>query len=381
MCAVLSPPPLSTGCRRRALLLPRPPDLLCLPGAHAHPARCRLPTDLSPPGRKLEDQVDRKTAELIALRKAAMESNSKAAVRDAALESAAEGGSGGGDWEIRAGLGGGQQQQQQQAQAQARWQQQGPQPVAGELAYGGGCGNEGSSPLGQQRYGSGEFGSDGGSAAVDALQRQLEELQLAAERQQAVAAERETGWQQHAEALQAQVAYLQQRQEQQQLQHAAQQQQQQPASGAGPQAARLAAQCDALSKERDALRTIMDSKVRVLVDDIGRSMAELPPEVGAQACFACTSVCCLLASVLARLAAWGMHVLPELAPQPAHLCRPNQPSIRPTLLLMLPSSSTAPPLPPVQAQVHPKLGKQVDYLGKLVRATVQAMAVQQGAAQ
>ena len=41
---------------------------------------CRLPADLSPPGRKLEDQVDRKTAELIALRKAAMEYNSKAAV-------------------------------------------------------------------------------------------------------------------------------------------------------------------------------------------------------------------------------------------------------------------------------------------------------------
>jgi hypothetical protein len=231
--------------------------------------------------------VDRKTAELIALRKAAMEYNSKAAVRDAALESAAEGGSGGGDWEIRTGLGGGQQQQQQ-AQAQARWQQQGAQPVAGELSYGRGD-SEGSSPLGQQRYGSGEFGSDGGAAAVDALQRQLEELQLAAERQQAVAAERETGWQQQAEALQAQVAYLQKQQEQQQLQHAAQQQQQ-PASGAGPQAARLAAQCDALSKERAALRTIMDSKVRVLVDDIGRSMAELPPEVGAQACFACLLV-------------------------------------------------------------------------------------------
>jgi hypothetical protein len=35
----------------------------------------------------------------------------------------------------------------------------------------------------------------------------------------------------------------------------------------------------------------------------------------------------------------------------------------------------------VQAQAHPKLGKQVDYLGKLVQATVQAMAVQQGSAQ
>ena len=77
----------------------------------------------------------------------------------------------------------------------------------------------------------------------------------------------------------------------------------------------------------------------------------------------------------------ALRVLPELALQPAFLSRSKQPSIRPTLLLMLPSSSTAPPLPPVQAQAHPKLGKQVDYLGKLVRATVQAMAVQQGAAQ
>jgi hypothetical protein len=31
----------------------------------------------------------------------------------------------------------------------------------------------------------------------------------------------------------------------------------------------------------------------------------------------------------------------------------------------------------VQAQAHPKLGRQLEYLSKLVRATVQAMATQQ----
>jgi hypothetical protein len=35
------------------------------------------------------------------------------------------------------------------------------------------------------------------------------------------------------------------------------------------------------------------------------------------------------------------------------------------------------PAPFLQAQAHPKLGKQLEYLGKLVRATVLAMAAQQ----
>lgn len=42
-------------------------------------------------------------------------------------------------------------------------------------------------------------------------------------------------------------------------------------------------------------------------------------------------------------------------------------------------SALAAPFLPLQAQAHPKLAKQLEYLGKLVRATVQAMAVQQPA--
>lgn len=254
--------------------------------------------------KKLEDALDQKTAELIALRRAAMEHNSKAAVRDTALEHAAEGlradSGGGSDWTIPAvgSQGSGTLQPEHLA---------GPQLVAvqADSEYGG---SEASSPLARsQVYGS-AFGSGpdltnggGGSGmagAVDGLALQLEELRLQHGRE---LAERESGWRSQAELLQGRLEQAQA------AAAAAQQQQQRAAEPRGSNSAALAAQCDALSKERDALRTILDSKVRVLVDDIGRSMSELP----------------------------------------------------------------------LEAQAHPKLGKQLEYLGKLVRATVQAMAVQQ----
>ncbi|KAL4436916.1 hypothetical protein ABPG75_004055 [Micractinium tetrahymenae] len=282
--------------------------------------------------KKLEDALDQKTAELIALRRAAMEHGSKAAVGDAALEGAAGGlrsregsGSGSGDWEIPASIGGrtaaaaaaGQGEPGAAAAAAAVGLFAGPQPVAltPDSEYGG---SESSSPLAHAGlYSGSEFGSGGATAVsgavdgsrggcpVDGLALQLEELHLQHGRE---LAEREARWRAQCEALQARLEAAQQAAAAAQQQQQEQQRQQQAAAWpGGASSAALAAQCDALGKEREALRTILDSKVRVLVDDIGRSMAELP----------------------------------------------------------------------VEAQAHPKLGKQLEYLGKLVRATVQAMAVQQ----
>ena len=241
--------PAGGGCPARAAHLPRlwrhPPH--CQPPRAPRPARS-LPT----PRRKLEDQVDQKTAELIHLRKAAFEHNRKAgAARDVALESAAEGvgsgGSGGaGDWAIPASLYGG-----------GPGLAAGPQPVAAESEWGG---SEASSPLPQRRRGSDEWVGGGGgaapsAAAVDALQRQLDELRLHAGREAAAAAEREAAWRQQAESLQARLAAVQQQAQQQQQQ----QQQSQARPGAVP-----AGQYEVLAKERDALRTILDSKASVV---------------------------------------------------------------------------------------------------------------------
>ena len=206
------------------------------------------PAVLPDPCRKLEDQLDQKMGELIMLRKAAFEHNRAAAQKDVRLETAAEGQPGGeADWEIPAVFAG----------AAA-----GPQQVP-DSEWGG---SEASSPL-ARRYGSSEwagggsgcFGPAASAAAVDSLQRQLEELRLQAGQQQAAAAEREAQWQRKAEALRTQVQQAQQeaRQQQQQLVQQ-QQQQQQDGGGGGGRAGALAAQCDSLSKERDALRTILD---------------------------------------------------------------------------------------------------------------------------
>lgn len=204
---------------------------------------CPLPL---PPCRKLEDQLDQKTAELITLRKAAFEHNRVAAQKDVRLETAAEGRpSGEADWEIPAVFGG----------AAAAGPQQVPDSEWG--------GSEASSPL-ARRLGSTEWGGGGGfgpaasAAAVDSLQRQLEELRLQAGQQEAAAAEREAQWQQEAEALRARLQQAQQEARQQQQQLAQQQQQQQDGGEGSRRAAALAAQCDSLSKERDALRTILD---------------------------------------------------------------------------------------------------------------------------
>lgn len=142
----------------------------------------------------------------------------------------------------------------------------GPQQVA-DSEWGG---SEASSPL-ARRYGSSEWGGGGGSAAgvatpaaVESLQRQLEELRLQAEQERAAAAEREAHWRQ-----QAQQAARQQQQQ-------AQRQQQQDGSGGGSgRAPALAAQCDALTKERDALRTILDRWARGLLQAM-RQMRRCP---------------------------------------------------------------------------------------------------------
>lgn len=49
------------------------------------------------------------------------------------------------------------------------------------------------------------------------------------------------------------------------------------------QLAALSRQCEGLRQERDALRTILEAKVRVLVDEIAKSVTELPAEVGGRA--------------------------------------------------------------------------------------------------
>ena len=52
--------------------------------------------------------------------------------------------------------------------------------------------------------------------------------------------------------------------------------------------ASLREQCSNHAKERAALKTILDAKIKALVDDIGQSVADLPPEVR-------QSVCCYVA--------------------------------------------------------------------------------------
>lgn len=46
--------------------------------------------------------------------------------------------------------------------------------------------------------------------------------------------------------------------------------------------ASLREQCSSHAKERAALKTILDAKIKALVDDIGQSVADLPPEVSHQ---------------------------------------------------------------------------------------------------
>ena len=43
--------------------------------------------------------------------------------------------------------------------------------------------------------------------------------------------------------------------------------------------AALREQCSNHAKERAALKTILDAKIKALVDDIGQSVSDLPPEV------------------------------------------------------------------------------------------------------
>ena len=47
--------------------------------------------------------------------------------------------------------------------------------------------------------------------------------------------------------------------------------------------ASLREQCSNHAKERAALKTILDAKIKALVDDIGQSVSDLPPEVSPHA--------------------------------------------------------------------------------------------------
>lgn len=120
----------------------------------------------------------------------------------------------------------------------------------------------------------------------------------------------------------------------------------------------------------DFANLLPPQQVRVLVDDIVRSMAELPLEVGG----------CPAATAAARSDVQPARLLRQpacLAGVPTMLLLPSTNCSSHTTLLHAPRPLAAPRLFSPQAQAHPKLGKQLEYLGKLVRATVQAMATQQ----
>ncbi|GAB4823415.1 hypothetical protein N2152v2_010461 [Parachlorella kessleri] len=242
--------------------------------------------------RKLEDLVDQKTAELIALRKSVAEHGDDAA---AALD---------GEPGMPAGASRGPEQVS-------------PGGYESDSTALGLEGHQGGSIPGNASGSSSQSGAHTRQTSedwppgveptpsADNLQQQLQELSLryADKAQQhstmsvqlAEAERREAALQQAVEALQDQLD---------EAQAAAAAPTQDTGGGSGSRLASLAQQCKGLSKERDALRTILDAKVRVLVEEIGKSVGELPHE----------------------------------------------------------------------AQAHPKLQKQLDYLGKLVKATVNAMA-------
>lgn len=54
--------------------------------------------------------------------------------------------------------------------------------------------------------------------------------------------------------------------------------------------ASLREQCSNHAKERAALKTILDAKIKALVDDIGQSVSDLPPEVRLPTCYHLTCV-------------------------------------------------------------------------------------------
>jgi hypothetical protein len=197
-----------------------------------------------------------------------MEHGSKDALRDSALEAAAEGRAAS-DWTIPAGLAG---TGPQLAQVGVYDESESGSPLVWQPAVGFGGG---------AAFRSSDRGGDG-SVAVDELQQQLEELRLLRGREAAAAAEREAHWREQVEELQAHAAHL----EQQAAGGGGS-----SSGGGGGMAAALGARCDALCKERDALRVILDSKVRVLVEDMSRSVAQMPAEVRRRLCCCCCCCC------------------------------------------------------------------------------------------
>lgn len=191
---------------------------------------------------KLEDQLDRKTAELISLRKLAM-------------------GGGSGEYDTAAGTMPGPEA----PGSSARGPQQVPHAWAGDGE--GSDGDGGSSPAPssasrqwQQQQQQHVGGRDVGSTDTAALAAQMEAMRLQHSREAAALAEGEARWRQMAEALQVQLD---------EARAAA------LAGGSGANAGAAAMddeaaaaleaaedRCETLGRERDALRTILDSKVQ-----------------------------------------------------------------------------------------------------------------------
>ena len=55
--------------------------------------------------------------------------------------------------------------------------------------------------------------------------------------------------------------------------------------------ASLREQCSNHAKERAALKTILDAKIKALVDDIGQSVSDLPAEVRFRVCCSIADIC------------------------------------------------------------------------------------------
>lgn len=186
---------------------------------------------------KLEDQLDRKTAEIISLRKLVAAGGGGGAAADEAAQQQIPAA-----WPEAPG-------------SSARGPQQVPNAWAGD-GEGSEAGGSGGSPA--PHSASRAWQQQGGSAAdAAALAAQMEAMRLQHSREAAALGESELRWRQAAEVLQAQLEEA----------RAATLASSNGAGQAGEDelAAELDAaqeRCEALGRERDALRTILETKVR-----------------------------------------------------------------------------------------------------------------------
>ncbi|DBA91171.1 hypothetical protein WJX77_002837 [Trebouxia sp. C0004] len=203
--------------------------------------------------KQLEDALDHKNAELIDLRKAALEHAVASPIKPSShLQSAL------GAWGNAVQASARQQEGASSSGAGGPVDQQGfqqtPPSARSSLGY-----------------------TPGSGVSAEVLQEQLEQLQQQHDQLRAEAQQ----------SMQAKEDLVQQ----------LQQQNRQLASGQAPQGdtdlqstveqqsgeiASLREQCSNHAKERAALKTILDAKIKALVDDIGQSVSDLPPERGPQ---------------------------------------------------------------------------------------------------